>query len=114
MNSNSDGLTVEYILDIMIEQLQDGIWFLLVLKEAGKPLLKETLKDEVNRIYLEKGNNTSNLVTSRYILDRYTGRLEGAGLVNVEEIGKARLYSLSEFGYKFIDYVRNKKKLEKQ
>lgn len=90
---------------------------MLALRDAKKPLLKEQLKDEVNRIYLEKKKSADNdlkpLVTSRYVLDRFTQRLEGAGLVDVEEIGKARLYSLSKLGNQFLEYTRQKRRLEK-
>lgn len=107
-------LSVDYIFDIFTERMQqEGIWFMLALRDAKKPLLKEQLKDEVNRIFMEKKNQSNPLVTSRYILDRYTERLEGAGLVNVDEIGKARLYSLSKLGQDFLEYNRQKRKSEK-
>ncbi|TFI47438.1 hypothetical protein E4O93_12715 [Diaphorobacter sp. DS2] len=113
-----NGLSVDYIFDIFIQRMQpEGIWFMLALRDAKKPLLKEQLKDEVNRIYLEKKKSADNdlkpLVTSRYVLDRFTQRLEGAGLVDVEEIGKARLYSLSKLGNQFLEYTRQKRRLEK-
>jgi DNA-binding PadR family transcriptional regulator len=109
-------LSVEYIFDIFTERLQqEGIWFILALRD-NKPLLKEQLKDEVNRIYMKNikpsQSQSKPLVTSRYVLDRYTALLEGAGLVNVEEIGKARMYSLSELGRKFIEYTRQKRQIE--
>jgi len=111
-------LSVDYIFEILTERLQqEGIWFMLALRDAKKPLLKEQLKDEVNRIYTEKKKVSDGLpkplVTSRYILDRYTERLEGAGLVNVDEIGKARLYSLSDLGHYFLDYTRRKRENKK-
>ncbi|OIJ09449.1 hypothetical protein BKP35_16475 [Anaerobacillus arseniciselenatis] len=111
-------LSVDYIFDIFTERMQqEGIWFMLALRDAHKPLLKEQLKEEVNRIYMEKKSFSDNepkpLVTSRYVLDRYTQRLEGAGLVNVDEIGKARLYSLSDLGRQFLEYTRNKRLSEK-
>lgn len=111
-------LSVDYIFDIFTERMQqEGLWFMLALRDAQKPLLKEQLKEEVNRIYMEKmtfsDTDPKPLVTSRYILDRYTQRLEGAGLVDVEEIGKARLYSISNLGNHFLDYTRNKRKSQK-
>jgi hypothetical protein len=113
-----DSINKEEIFDIFAERLEDGIWFILALKEKNKPILKDHLKDEVNELYIKKmtanrsNTNVGPLITSRYILDRYTNRLEGAGLVNVENIGKARLYSLSNLAYEFIDYTRRKRSAE--
>lgn len=108
------GISVESIFEIFTERLNnEGIWFMLALRDAQKPLLKEQLKEEVNRIYIEKNTRLDKqqkpLISSRYILDRYTERLEGAGLVNVDDIGKARLYSLSELGHEFLNYTRRKR-----
>lgn len=108
----------EDIFDIFAERLENGIWLILALKEKNKPILKDHLKDEVNQLYITKkssnGSAIAPIITSRYVLDRYTNRLEGAGLVNVENIGKARLYSLSPLAYEFIEYYRSKKSLEKR
>ncbi|MCM3716061.1 hypothetical protein M3202_18575 [Alkalihalobacillus oceani] len=106
-------ITVENIFSIFLERLDDeGIWFMLALRRASQPLLKDKLKDEVNRLYLENNMNDGDeklLVTSRYILDKYTERLVGAGLVNVTEIGKARLYSLSQLGEEFLEFNKRKR-----
>ncbi|MDX8367931.1 hypothetical protein [Cytobacillus sp. IB215665] len=104
-------MTREEILDILLDRLEEGTWVLAALKTAPKPLLKEQLRDKVNELYSEKtgADETQQLISSRYILDTYTSRLEGAGLVNVEVIGRARLFSLSELAHELLEYRKSKK-----
>ncbi|MBU7595900.1 cell division protein FtsZ [Metabacillus halosaccharovorans] len=97
-------MTKEEILDILKERLGDAIYILIVLKEG--PLLKEQIKERANEYYKSKGNNNSDLIPSRHILDIYTARLEGAGLVNVREIGRARVYERSQLAEVLTNHIK--------
>jgi hypothetical protein len=100
-------MTAEEILNILIERNKpDGFYFLVVLKLSEKPMLKEELWDEVNKQYkMRKGDE---LIKSRYTLDSITNRLYGAALVKIEEVGRARLYSLTPFGELLLEYNRKR------
>lgn len=105
--------SLEEIFEMYQERLGDATWLLVALNEAGEPLLKEKLKDETNRIYAERKRNNPNntpLINSRHMLDHYTSMLYGACLVDVREIGKARMYSLTKVANDFIHWNRNRKK----
>lgn len=98
--------TKEDILEILRDRLGDGIYILIALKDG--PLLKEQIKDHVNETYQLKVNPNVTLIPSRHILDIYTARLEGAGLVNVREIGRARMYERSELAEVLTTYMKVK------
>jgi len=108
-------LTREEILDRLSENLDDGAWFLRVLKQHTR-LSKEQLKDLVNEQYKqmieeknkekddEEKTEVKKLVNSRHVLDVMTARLEGAGLVKVTHYGRARVYELSDLAIELINY----------
>jgi hypothetical protein len=101
-------MKVEEILDILIKRNKpDGFYFLAVLKLAKGPMLKEKLWEEVNNQY--KKRKGEELIKSRYTLDTIAARLYGAGLVNIEEIGRARLYSISPLGEFLLAYNQQQK-----
>lgn len=105
--------SLEDIFEMYQERLRDATWLLVALKEAGQPLLKEKLKEEANRVYAEKNNRNSDdppLIGSRHTLDLYTSMLYGACLVDVTEVGKARMYSLTTVAHDFILWNKNRKK----
>ncbi len=97
-------LNREEILSTLLEHLQDGIWGIAILKREGVAINKEKLKDMVNEYYKEKNNVDINLINSRHSLDIFAARLEGAGLVNVSEVGRARVYTLSKLGQELIEF----------
>jgi hypothetical protein len=101
-------MTAEEILDVLIERNKPaGFYFLAVLKLADKPIPKDKLCEEVNKQYkLRKGDD---LIKSRYKLDQITNQLLSAGLVNVEEIGRARLFTINPFGEFILEYNRKRK-----
>jgi DNA-binding transcriptional ArsR family regulator len=93
----------DQIIKILSDRLKDdGLYFLAVLDRLHSPILKEQLRDAVNEHYEAKRGKK--LINSRYTLDIWTARLEGAGLVDVTEVGRARLYSLTNLGRYVIEY----------
>jgi predicted transcriptional regulator len=103
-------MMVEEILKIIIERNKpEGFYFLAVLKLADGPMLKEKLGEEVNKQYqLRKGDV---LIKSRHTLNQITDRLFGAGLVNIQEIGRSRLIIISPLGEFILEYNQKIKNL---
>ncbi|MFC0273769.1 hypothetical protein ACFFIX_20490 [Metabacillus herbersteinensis] len=97
----------EDLLDILSERLNNGIHILIALKDG--PLLKEEIMERVNTYYKEKMKTNENLIASKHTLNIYAARLEGAGLVNVKELGRARMYSRSELADELTAYMKQKK-----
>lgn len=97
------------IFDILTANLSDeSRWFLFALSKEKNPLHKENLRDVANELFKANKDNTSNLIASRHSLDIHTARLEGAGLVEVKEIGRVRMYSLTDLGHELLTYIKNK------
>lgn len=90
------------VFHILHERLKEGVYFLAALE--NQPILKDKLKDEVNSLY--RAFNDRDLINSRHTLDTWTARLEGAGLVDVQEVGRARMYSISDLGREMIEHVQ--------
>lgn len=101
----------DMFLEILANNLSnESKWFLWALMKEKGSLHKEQLRDIANEGYremqLRSGNlKPSPLVPSRHGLDIHTARLEGAGLVSVKEIGRIRMYSLTELGQELLNYV---------
>ncbi|WP_078557279.1 hypothetical protein [Bacillus alkalicellulosilyticus] len=100
-------MTKDEVLQLIYERLGDGIYILIALKEG--PLLKEQLWHNVNQLYKEKVKTDKDLIPSRYTLDIYTARLDAVGLVNIKEMGRGRLYSLSPFYQELASYIARQK-----
>lgn len=98
------------IYDLLVQNLStESKWFIFALSKEKNPLHKENLRDVANEQY-KKANQpkNDNLIASRHGLDIHTARLEGAGLVVVQEIGRVRMYSLSEMGQELLSYLLTK------
>ena len=101
-------MSVDELFHILYERCKDeGLMFLVALEDANEPLLKDKLKDQVNRFYKNTYNIDEDLIKSRHTLDTWTARLEGAALVDVKEIGRARMYSITDLGRTMIEYAQN-------
>lgn len=86
-------------------------FFLVALLQHKEPLNKEQLWELANELYIQREikrgrENVSKLIPSRYSLDIHTSRLEGAGLVDVKEIGRMRMYSITKLGEALLNYAR--------
>ncbi|MGE7692301.1 hypothetical protein ACQKMI_24375 [Lysinibacillus sp. NPDC097214] len=98
-------------LDILLENLSiESKWFLFILLQEGKPINKALLNDMANESYAKKQSEKEQptnelLIPSRHLLDIHTARLEGAGLVKVEKLGRIRMYSITDLGEKLINYA---------
>jgi len=99
-------------LDILKNNLSlESKWFLVILSQQSEAINKEQLKELANNLYTEnekkKGKEVeSGLITSRHSLDIHTARLEGSGLVQVKEVGRARFYSITDLGKALLEYIR--------
>lgn len=103
-------MRVEELFHILYERCKDeGLMFLVTLEDANEPLLKDKLKDQVNNFYKHTYNIDTDLIKSRHTLDTWTSRLEGAGLVDVKEVGRARMYSITDLGRTMIEYAQTQK-----
>lgn len=102
----------EKIFDKLQESLSlQSKWFLVTLITENRDLHKEELRNLANDAYKKKVTGSGSddlLVPSRYNLDLHTARLEGAGLVNVKEVGRVRIYSVSTLGIEFFKYATQK------
>lgn len=101
-------MTREEILREILESLGESKWILAVLyrDREKEPIGKEKLKTLANEYYTETTGELENLITSRYILDVFTARLEGAGLVRISRYGQVRMYSISKLGEEIIQFSR--------
>ena len=86
-------------------------WFLAMLQKEKEAINKEQLWEITNKSYIlleEKQGivDPSPLISSRYLLDIHTARLEGAGLVQVKELGRMRLYSITPLGRQLFEYIK--------
>ncbi len=102
-------------LDILSEHLSnESKWFLFILQQEGKPINKELLKDMANESFSNRNSekgipNNEPLIPSRHLLDIHTARLEGAGLVDVEKLGRIRMYSITSLGKRLLEYIATAK-----
>jgi DNA-binding transcriptional ArsR family regulator len=100
------------ILHILSERLQpEGLYFLVVLIRSDISIPKEKLGETVNEMY-RANHNGADLVKTRFALDTWTSRLHGAALVDIREVGRVRLYSISELGKELLEYNKRKSKGE--
>ncbi|OUM87557.1 MAG: hypothetical protein BAA01_06610 [Bacillus thermozeamaize] len=97
-------MTREQILTKLLEHIGDGLWMLAALAKAGKPVNKERLKELTNNHYRLKRQEGELPIRSRHTLDLLAARLEGAALVDVEGVGRAKMYTLSELGWELIRF----------
>lgn len=98
----------EEILTVLLNNIEEtGLWMLATLKVAGKPVSKTNLRDQTNKRYFEKKEKS--LISSRYTLDIFTAKLEGAGLIAVEKVGQVRLYQLTLLGNEIIKFRENER-----
>lgn len=102
-------LSREQILTILSDRLGNGKWALAILKKENRPLNKELLGELVNESYQQQARDGKKLLGSRHMLDEMAARLEGAGLVDVSEVGRARLYQLSQLGEELILHIQSQK-----
>lgn len=88
-------------------------WILFTLLQADKQkdhyMKKEKLWEQTNQNYANNevvknnDNKTDSILSSRYVLDINTARLEGAGLISFEQVGKTKFYKITEFGKYFLN-----------
>lgn len=97
-------LTREQILERLLAKVGDGLWVLATLMKAGRPINKERLKELTNDHFSLKKHDGELPIRSRHTLDQIAARLEGAGLVDVQVIGRTRMFQLSELGYEVIKF----------
>lgn len=103
---------------ILTENLSlESKWFLVILQQQKEAINKEQLWQLTNQFYLsveeKKGTeNPSQLISSRYSLDIHAARLEGAGLVQVKELGRMRLYSITLLGKQLLEYLQKASKTQ--
>lgn len=107
----------ESLLDVLAEHLTtESKWMLVTLFQEKRAIHKEELRDLSNESFLnyQKNKKLTNdetpLLSSRHLLDKHTDRLEGAGLVTVQEIGRIRMYTISPIGEELLLHITNKKK----
>ncbi|MDC3424294.1 hypothetical protein NC797_07200 [Aquibacillus sp. 3ASR75-11] len=102
-------MTKEDILDTLSQRLGDAMYILIVLKDG--PLLKEKIPEHVNEYYQQKmGEPEKEVISSRHKLDILTAKLEGAGLVNVQEVGRARMFERSKLADELSRHMKLTKK----
>ncbi|MEK3955966.1 hypothetical protein [Psychrobacillus sp. FSL K6-1464] len=103
-------LEEEDLLHILASNLSKESRILLAsLVDREETMSKEELKKAANELYElnfpERFMETGPLIHSRHSLDMNTARLEGAGLVHVKEVGRVRIYSVSDLGHRLADFI---------
>ncbi len=111
----------EEILQVLEDNLGDGKYILAVLqlKKNMNEINKTELKDLTNALYSEQLEKKrmkdpsikvdTKLISTRNQLDKITNRIEGAGLVNVREVGVIKMYSISPLGEELIRHMNQHK-----
>lgn len=98
-------MTREQILECLLDNAGSGLWIMAALKLNGKPINKVRLREITNSHFLSKNSDAYDLpIRSRHTLDQMTARLEGAGLVEILGVGRAKMYTLSELGHEIIRF----------
>jgi len=95
-------MTREQILRKLLAHVGDGLWVMAALALYGRPINKERLRQLTNDHYRAKRGDE--LIKSRHTLDQLTARLEGAALVDVHGVGRAKMYTLSDLGQELIRF----------
>lgn len=103
----SVSFTKEDIIEKLIERLENGKWYLIVLSQAEKELGKDELLQLVNQRYRDK--HGKDLILSRPTHTVHTARLEAAGLVDIERHGRYSYIKLSALGREILEYQKKKK-----
>ncbi|MFC5651013.1 hypothetical protein ACFPYJ_18255 [Paenibacillus solisilvae] len=97
-------------MKLLLERLGYGKWALAILKKEDRPLNKELLGELVNQYYQQQTNTKEKLLGSRHMLDEMAARLEGAALVDITVLGRARLYKVSSLGEELISFIQTSQK----
>ncbi|GED65596.1 hypothetical protein [Lysinibacillus fusiformis] len=95
------------IIQLLHERLTDeSSWLLASLLLEKQFVPKERLWELTNEHYQKEKNNKDKkqLIKSRHYLDNFMYRLEGAALVDVQIIGQARLYKITELGEQVLKF----------
>lgn len=92
----------EEILQALLDHVKEGLWVMAALKKAQKPVSKEKLREATNAHYRQVWPSKPPLIPSRHALDMILSRLEGGGVVSIEEMGRNKMYSLSRLGKEII------------
>lgn len=108
MNSNERMNETEIIKTLKQSMSTPSLWLLKTLyNEKNNTLIaKEILWEKTNELFLKEENNTDfKVISSRYVLDIHTARLEGAALIAYSQIGKVKIYKITDFGIYFLNRV---------
>lgn len=102
-------------LEVLLERLTLESNFLLrtLYREKKKAINKIKLEELTNELFAgfatEYGRDPKiPLINSRFTRDLHTSRLDAAGLVDIEEIGRVRMYRISELGIALMQHLKRK------
>lgn len=109
-------MTDKDILHILKKNLSiQSTWILITLLDSKENELipKEALWEKTNEKFLADSQSNGNtldsnvkIISSRYVLDVHTSRLEGAGLIDFEQFGKVKFYKVTDFGKYFFNNIQ--------
>lgn len=87
-----------------------GKWVLAFLSEQHGKVKKEAIKDGTNLFYKEQRNTQELIFNSRKTFDDNIERLEGAALIDCTvDLGRAKMYYLTDGGKEMLLYLEKKK-----
>lgn len=89
-----------------------GLAILNVLKKADSKLTRKELTKQTDELLV--ANQLERVFRSRHGIEKYIAKLDGAGLIDIEEFGTSHLYSLSELGDELIKYSLMRQKQAKK
>lgn len=89
------------ILKTNLSEQSKWLLYTLTHSKENELLPKEILWEKTNALFQSHNKNNNKVISSRYILDIHTSRLEGAGLIAFEQFGKVKCYKITDFGNYF-------------
>jgi hypothetical protein len=102
-------VTREQILTRLLKQIgESGLWMMGALQKAGKPMPKERLRIITNEH--RRAQEEGDMIRSRHTLDQISSKLEGAGMIDIECIGRTKMYTLSDLGEELIRFRKEQRR----
>ncbi|WP_163537280.1 hypothetical protein [Gracilibacillus sp. YIM 98692] len=99
-------LTKHDVYGRIIQNIQKDALFVLAAIKRKEGLVKHQLEEEANAIF-QKQYPSTKLINSRFSLDNYVAKLEGASLIEIRETGRSKQYYLSDIGQELIQYYES-------
>lgn len=85
-------------------------FILRTLYKESKPINKLKIATMTNELFSQQAEQygkkkDTDLIDTRYLLDVSMSRLDAAGLVNIDVVGRVRMYEISDLGIELLKHI---------